>query len=261
MNGDLALVLLLLAAAIAMFVVNRPRMDAVALIVITVLPFTGIITMEEALAGFSDGNIVLIAALFVIGEGLVRTGVAQRLGDWLNSKAGTSETRLLVLLMLAVAGLGAIMSSTAVVAIFIPVVLRISQNTGTVPSRLMMPLSFAALISGMLTLVATAPNLVVNAELVRQGAEGFHFFSFTPFGLPVLILGIGYMLFARRCRHGHASATASAPARLDRPVRARRPPASGPRSARLPARGHASRGPCAALGRRQSPGDRAAPTG
>ena len=198
MSADLALVLLFLAAAIVMFVINRPRMDAVALIMIALLPLTGVITMEEALAGFSDSNIVLIAALFVIGEGLVRTGVAQRLGDWLNSKAGGSEDRLLVLLMLTVAGLGSIMSSTAVVAIFIPVVLRISQNTGTTPSQLMMPLSFAALISGMLTLVATAPNLVVNAELVRQGAEGFHFFSFTPFGLPVLILGTLYMLFARR---------------------------------------------------------------
>jgi di/tricarboxylate transporter len=90
------------------------------------------------------------------------------------------------------------MSSTAVVAIFIPVVLRICQKMGLAPSRLMMPLSFAALISGMLTLVATAPNLVVNAELVRQGEEGFHFFSVTPFGLPVLVLGIVYMLFARR---------------------------------------------------------------
>jgi di/tricarboxylate transporter len=198
MTGDLALVLLLLAAAVAMFVINRPRMDVVALIMITALPLTGVITMGEALAGFSDGNIVLIAALFVIGEGLVRTGVARRLGDWLNARAGTSESHMLVLLMLAVAGLGAIMSSTAVVAIFIPVVLRICQNTGTAPSRLMMPLSFAALISGMLTLVATAPNLVINAELVRQGEEGFHFFSFTPFGLPVLILGILYMLVARR---------------------------------------------------------------
>jgi di/tricarboxylate transporter len=198
LNADLALVLLLLAAAVTMFVINRPRMDVVALIMIVALPLTGVITMSEALAGFSDGNIVLIAALFVIGEGLVRTGVARRLGDWLNAKAGTSETRLMVLSMLAVAGLGAMMSSTAVVAIFIPVVLRICQNTGTAPSRLMMPLSFAALISGMLTLVATPPNLVVNAELVRQGAEGFRFFSFAPFGLPVLILGIGYMLFARR---------------------------------------------------------------
>ena len=89
----------MLAAAIAMFVINRPRMDAVALLVIVAMPLTGIITMNEALAGFSDSTIVLIAALFVIGEGLVRTGVARRLGDWLDAKAGSSETRLLVLLM------------------------------------------------------------------------------------------------------------------------------------------------------------------
>jgi di/tricarboxylate transporter len=198
MNLDLALVLLMLAAAVAMFVVNRPRMDAVALLVLVAMPLTGIITMNEALAGFSDSSIILIAALFVIGEGLVRTGVARRLGDWLDAQAGTSENRLLILLMAAVAGLGSLMSSTAVVAIFIPVVLRITQNRGMSPGRLMMPLSFAALISGMLTLVATAPNLVVNAELIRQGAEGFKFFSFTPFGLPILVLGILYMLFARR---------------------------------------------------------------
>jgi di/tricarboxylate transporter len=197
MNLDLALVLMMLAAAIVMFVINRPRMDAVALLVMVLMPFTGIITMNEALAGFSDPSIILIAALFVIGEGLVLTGVARRLGDWLDAKAGGSEKRLLVLLMTAVGGLGSLMSSTAVVAIFIPVVLRISQNRGTAPSRLMMPLSFAALISGMLTLVATAPNLVVNAELIRQGAQGFSFFSFTPFGLPLLALGIIYMLFAR----------------------------------------------------------------
>ena len=194
---DLVLILLMLAAAIVMFVINRPRMDAVALLVMMAMPFTGVITMNEALAGFADPSIILIAALFVIGEGLVMTGVARRLGDWLDAKAGGSENRLLILLMAAVGGLGSLMSSTAVVAIFIPVVLRISQNRGMAPSRLMMPLSFAALISGMLTLVATAPNLVVNAELIRQGAQGFSFFSFTPFGLPLLALGIVYMLFAR----------------------------------------------------------------
>src|SRR5262249_57005939 len=102
------------------------------------------------------------------------------------------------LLMAVVCGLGATMSSTAVTAIFIPVTLRIAQSTGTAPSRLMMPLSFAALISGMTTLVATAPNLVVNSELERHGATGFQFFSFTPFGVPVLVLGIIYMIFARR---------------------------------------------------------------
>ena len=198
MTSQLAIVLALLAASIAMFVMNRPRMDAVGLIMLTLLPLTGIITASEALAGFSDANIVLLAALFVIGEALVRTGVAQSIGDWLIRTAGSSSTRLLVLLMAAVSGLGAFMSSTGVVAIFIPITLRIAQNTGTAPSRLMMPLSVAALISGMMTLVATAPNLVVNSELVRQGFAGFGFFSFTPFGLPVLVLGIAYMLFARR---------------------------------------------------------------
>ena len=198
MSTDLAVVLVLLAAAVVMFALNRPRMDAVALIMMTALPLTGVIGMSEALAGFSDPNVVLIAALFVIGEGLVRTGIAQRLGDWLIFRAGRNETRLLVLMMPIVAGIGSVMSSTAVVAIFIPVVLRIAQNAGIAAGRLMMPLSVAALISGMMTLVATAPNLVVNSELVRHGFEGFHFFSFTPFGLPLLALGIAYMIFARR---------------------------------------------------------------
>jgi di/tricarboxylate transporter len=156
-----------------------------------------VITVAEALAGFADPVVVLIAALFVIGEGLVRTGVARRVGDWLGATAGRSEGLLILLLMLSVAGLGAVMSGTAVVAIFIPIVLRLCQNTGASPRTLMMPLSMAALISGMLTLVATAPNLVVNAELVRNGIEGFGFFGITPFGLPVLALGILYMLATR----------------------------------------------------------------
>jgi di/tricarboxylate transporter len=192
------LVLGLLLAAVVMFVINKPRMDIVALIMITLLPFTGVITMAEGLAGFADSNIVLIVALFIIGEGLVRTGVARALGDLLIRKAGTSETRLIVLLMVCVCGLGAMMSSTAVTAIFIPVALRMAQTTGAAPGRLMMPLCYAALISGMTTLVATAPNLVVNSELIRQGAEGFGFFSFTPFGVPILLVGIAYMLIARR---------------------------------------------------------------
>lgn len=208
MSHQLAVVLLLLSAAIAMFAINRPRMDGVALIMLTVLPFTGVITMGEALAGFSDANVILIAALFVIGDGLVRTGVAQRLGDWLLVKAGSNQTTLLVLLMTVVCALGATMSSTAVTAIFIPVVLRIAQNTGTAPSQLMMPLSFAALISGMTTLVATAPNLVVNSELDRHGHQGFQFFSFTPYGVVVLILGIIYMILARRWLPDHRDESA-----------------------------------------------------
>jgi len=127
--SELAIVLVLLAAAIVMFAINKPRLDAVALIMLVALPLTGVLSMGEALAGFSDSNVVLIAALFVIGDGLVRTGVAQRLGDWLIAKAGSNEVRLIVLLMMVVCALGATMSSTAVTAIFIPVALRISQST------------------------------------------------------------------------------------------------------------------------------------
>ncbi|HEB8587430.1 TPA: SLC13 family permease, partial [Klebsiella pneumoniae] len=152
---------------------------------------------NEAFSGFSDPNVILIAALFIIGDGLVRTGVATKMGAWLVSVAGNSETKMLIYLMLTVAGLGAFMSSTGVVAIFIPVVLSVSARMNTSPSRLMMPLSFAGLISGMMTLVATPPNLVVNSELLREGLHGFSFFSVTPIGLVVLILGIVYMLAVR----------------------------------------------------------------
>ncbi len=213
MNTELAVVLALLVGAIVMFAINKPRMDVVALIMMTALPFTGVITMGEALAGFSDSNIVLIAALFVIGEGLVRTGVARKMGDLLISKTGKSEVRLLVLLMISVCALGSLMSSTAVTAIFIPVVLRVAASSGAAPGQLMMPLSFAALISGMMTLVATAPNLVVNSELVRQGYDPFGFFSITPFGIPVLILGILYMLVARRWLPGGGQDAGGEPAR------------------------------------------------
>ncbi|MCP5661478.1 SLC13 family permease, partial [Klebsiella pneumoniae] len=85
----------------------------------TAFVLSGTLTVNEAVAGFSDPNILLIAALFVIGEGLVRTGVAYQMGDWLVRVAGSGETRLLVFLMVSVAGLGAFMSSTGVVAIFI----------------------------------------------------------------------------------------------------------------------------------------------
>ena len=196
--SPLAMVLALLGAAVVMFALNRPRMDVVAVIMMVALPMTGVITMSEALLGLSDPNIVLIAALFVIGEALVRTGVAQRLGDWLSERAGASEAKLIFLLMVIVAGVGSFMSSTGVVAIFIPIVLRIARNARIPAGRLMMPLSVAALISGMMTLVATAPNLVIHSELIRQGHDGFGFFAFSPFGIPVLGLAVLYMLFARR---------------------------------------------------------------
>ncbi|EMM1628570.1 SLC13 family permease [Klebsiella pneumoniae] len=197
MNGELIWVLSLLAIAVVLFATGKVRMDAIALMVIVAFVLSGTLTLNEAFSGFSDPNVILIAALFIIGDGLVRTGVATKMGAWLVSVAGNSETKMLIYLMLTVAGLGAFMSSTGVVAIFIPVVLSVSARMNTSPSRLMMPLSFAGLISGMMTLVATPPNLVVNSELLREGLHGLSFFSVTPIGLVVLILGIVYMLAVR----------------------------------------------------------------
>lgn len=210
MTVELLLVLALLGAAIVMFTINRPRMDFVALLMMVALPLTGVITPSEAIKGFSDPNVVLIATLFVLGEGLVRTGVTQRLGDLLAARAGRSENRLIVFLMLTVAGVGSVMSSTGVVAIFIPIVLRIARSAGIAPSRLMMPLSVAALVSGMMTLVATTPNLVVQAELSRRGIPGLGFFSYTPFGLTILAVAMVYMVITSRWLTRRAPETGTA---------------------------------------------------
>lgn len=191
-------VLALLVFAIWQFIQNKLRMDIVALLVMAFFSLSGILTVQEVFTGLSDPNVVLIALLFIVGEGLVRTGIAYQVSEWLMRVAGASEVRVLVLLMLSIAGLGSFMSSTGIVAIFIPVVMAICSGMGISPKRLMMPLSVAGLISGMMTLIATPPNLVAHSELVKAGFTGFNFFSFTPVGISVLVLGIGYMLLARR---------------------------------------------------------------
>jgi di/tricarboxylate transporter len=198
MNTGLLMILGLLAAAIVMFVINRPRMDAVGLIMIVAMPLTGVVTIAETTAGFADSSIIVLAALFVVGASLVRTGVARAIGDWISRTAGGSETRVLVLMMLAVAALGVLMGSTGVTALFIPIAQRIAQSARIAPGRLMMPISVAALTGGMLALVATPVNLVINTELERRGITPFGFFGITPFGVPMLALAIGYMLLARR---------------------------------------------------------------
>ncbi|WGE81097.1 SLC13 family permease [Actinobacillus equuli subsp. haemolyticus] len=190
-------VLVLLAIAIGLFIQNKLRMDIVALLVMLGFGLTGLLTTQEIFAGLSDPNIVLLALLYVVGEALARTGVAYHISDWLMRVAGSSETKVLVLMMLSIGLLGAFMSSTGIVAIFIPVALAICAGMNISPRRMMMPLSIAGLISGMMTLIATAPNLVTHAELVKAGYQGFGFFSFTPIGLVVLLLGILYMLIAR----------------------------------------------------------------
>lgn len=197
-NLNLFITLCLLGICVFFFVINKPRMDIVALFAMLALPLLGILDTAETFAGFSDSSVILIGLMFVVGEGLVRTGISNDVGAWILKKAGGNETRLIVFMMVAVALIGSVMSSTGIVALFIPIVLGICSKIGASPARLMMPLGFAGLISGMMSLVATPPNMVMNASLIRGGHKGFSFFDFSPIGLIVLVAGVIYMLYARR---------------------------------------------------------------
>ena len=196
MTADMVFVFALLGVTIVLFFSDKLRLDVIAVMVVLALMVSGVLSPREALAGFADPVVVMIAGLFVLGEGLLRTGVAHGLGQWVTRTAGNGEGMLVALLMLAVAGLSAFMSSTGAVAIFIPVVLSVCARIGTAPSRLLLPVAFASLIGGMLTLIGTPPNLIVAEELSRNGQEPFGFFDFTPIGLVVLAVAIGYVLVA-----------------------------------------------------------------
>ena len=195
--GDLMIVCTLLLIAILLFSFSKLRMDVIAILVIASITITGVLTPAQALSGFSDPNIVLIALLFIIGESLVRTGISYQMSEYILKAAGNNEIRIIVLIMLGVTLLGSVMSSTGIVAIFIPVVISIANRSGISVKKLMMPLCIAALISGMMTLVATPPNLVVNSELERANLTGFGFFSITPIGLVMLVIGVFYCLISR----------------------------------------------------------------
>jgi di/tricarboxylate transporter len=188
---------LVVLAGIAM-ASGRVRMDMTAFLVVLALGLSGILGPREALAGFSDPVVLTIASLLIVGEALARTGVAYEIGSWITNVAGTSETRILLLLMVGSAILSSIMSSTAVVAIFIPVAINISQKTGISRSRILLPLAYAVIIGGMMTLLATAPNLVVSGALEKAGFDPLAFFSFTPVGVAVLVVAIFYVMVGRR---------------------------------------------------------------
>jgi di/tricarboxylate transporter len=193
MGADGWLVFGVLGVTVALFLTDRLRLDLVALLAVIALMVLRVLTPAEALAGFSDDLVLIIAGLFVVGGGLFRTGVAAVLGDRLSRVAGTGPVRLLVVLMVSVALLSAVMSSTGTVAIFLPVAVALARKAGIAPSKLLIPLAFSSLLGGMLTLIGTPPNIVVARELEARGLEPFGFFAFTPLGLVMLVIGVVFM--------------------------------------------------------------------
>jgi len=192
-SQDALIVFSTLAVTIALFVSDRVRLDVVALMSLLVLLLTGVLTPSEGVQGFSNPIVLMIAGLFVVGGALSATGVADWLGGKLGVLAGTNETRLVVVIMLATAVLSAFMSSTGTVAVLLPVVGTLAQRARIAPARLLMPMAFASLLGGLLTLIGTPPNIVVADQLRSQGLEPFRFFTFTPPGLILLGVGVAFM--------------------------------------------------------------------
>jgi di/tricarboxylate transporter len=198
MTEQMLIVFGILAGAVVLFACGRPRVDVVAILVVLALMLSRVLTPQESLAGFGDPVVILIAAIFIVGEALVNTGIAHRLGEAVLEAGHGNEARLIVLIMVLAGGIGAFMSSSAVVAMFIPVVLTITNKTGLNRRRMLMPLSIAALTSGMMTLIASSPNMIVENILRARGVAPLGFFSWTPFGVAVLTAGIAFVLFGRR---------------------------------------------------------------
>lgn len=206
MSTDILLVFGILTATITLFMSERLRLDLVALFALLALLLTKLLTPAEALAGFADPIVLMIAGLFVVGGGLFQTGVAESLGIWLGRLAGKDEVRLVVVIMLVVAIFSAFMSSTGATAILLPIVVNLAWSAKINPSKLLMPLAFGSLIGGMLTLIGTPPNIVVSNQLASQGLEPFGFFTFTPVGFVMLVVGVIFMaLLGRRMLSDRAS--------------------------------------------------------
>src|SRR5215467_14393656 len=198
MTNQMLIALGVLAGAVVLFASGRVRPDVVAILVVLALNLSGVLTIQESLAGFGQPVVVLIAAVSVVSEGLIATGVAHRLGEAVMKAGGSNEARLVALVMLLAGTVGAFMSSSAIVAMFIPVVLAIANKIGLNRKRMLMPLSVAALISGMMTLIASSPNMIVDDTLRARGLAPLSFFSWTPFGAAVLAIAIAFMVIAGR---------------------------------------------------------------
>lgn len=202
--------LIILALSAILFVSGKMRSDLVAVCSALALVLTGVLTPEEALAGFSSPIVIMMTGLFVVGGGIFSTGLAKRIGTGILGLAGTSETRLFILLMLTTAVVGAFVSNTGTVALMLPIVVSMARGAGLSPSRFLMPLAFAGSMGGMLTLIGTPPNLIVRDALVGAGYAPLGFFSFTPIGIVCIVVGTVLLLpLSRRFLKGRIASAST----------------------------------------------------
>lgn len=197
MNVQLTITFIILACSVILFMSNRVRADLVAVLALLTLVLTGVLDASEALVGFSNSVVIMIAGLFIVGAGILRTGLAQMAGNVLLRSSGDSEKKLFILLLVIVAFVGAFMSNTGTVALMLPIVVSVAISMKSSPAKFLIPLSYMASFSGLLTLIASPPNLIVSQQLVDQGFEKLGFFEITPIGVIGVIVGIIYLYAVR----------------------------------------------------------------
>ncbi len=186
--------LVILGLTALMFVLGKVRSDIVALCALLALLLLGVLTPQEALSGFANPVVIMMVGLFVVGGAVLRTGLARMASRQVMRLAGSSETGLFLLVVLTAAFIGAFVSNTGTVALMLPIVVSMAAQSGMNASRLLMPLAYASSMGGMLTLIGTPPNLVIDEALTQGGYDSLGFFSFTPVGLVCLAVGIVVML-------------------------------------------------------------------
>jgi di/tricarboxylate transporter len=184
----------ILIAAIILFITEWLRVDVVAIAVMVALMLTGLLTAQEAIAGFSNPAVLTIAALFIVGGGVMQTGLAASIGERILKVAGTHPGRLTFVIMTAVALLSAVMSDTGTVAVLLPAIISLGVSARMSPSKLLIPLSYGSLLGGATTLIGTPPNIIVSDLLREQGLQPFRFFDYTPVGLALFATGALFML-------------------------------------------------------------------
>ncbi|MBT3188228.1 MAG: SLC13 family permease [Anaerolineae bacterium] len=194
MTTQMLITLGILAFAILFFITEWLRVDVVALIVVITLMVTKLLTPSEAIAGFSSPVVLTIASLFVIGGAILQTGLAASIGRQILKVAGGGQASLMTAVMLTVAILSAFMSDTGTVAVLLPAVISMASSIQLSPSKLLIPLSFGALLGGSATLIGTPPNIIVSDLLHENGLEPFQFFDYSPIGLILIASGILFMV-------------------------------------------------------------------
>lgn len=215
--SDMTITFIILGVTMVLFVWGRFQPDLVAVASLLALYLTGVVTLPEAFSGFSNTTVVLIASLFIVGEGLSRTGVTAAFGDRLIGAARNDKLRLLVLSMLATAILSGFISNAGTVATLMPAVVVAAWGMKSTPAAFLIPLAFAANAGGLLTLTGTPPNIVVSDALRAAGFEEFGFFEYSLIGVPLLVVAVVYMAtVGRRLLPSHT--TGNAPAILDREI-------------------------------------------